>query len=272
MLHVDRIDALVEYKKELEIFRINISEIIDNTFYRSLYHDNDDQRNDSGSDESEIIQLRKYFDSELGVAISRLNDFITQLERAVSTNLTTNSGSNNSTRAGMYGSSSYPQVNSNMNNSATPVRDVVGSHSNQPTVEYLGVFCGNRIHLVPISLIALHESDNALVGQETFSPGLSSKKGISYERMQNSTRAFHEVILPAVRNGANEDTFREADLRAGRSGDVESLHNYHRMYLSGDVIGLSRRSDGRYDIPAGRHRVQVANDMGYSLVPAVIDR
>ena len=51
MLHVDRIDALVEYKKELEIFRINISEIIDNTFSRSSNHDNDAQRSDSGYDE-----------------------------------------------------------------------------------------------------------------------------------------------------------------------------------------------------------------------------
>ena len=259
MLHIEKIDALHRYRNQLEIFREEICCIISALHSGRLDDSREGNDRCDSYDGTNLVRLRNWFETDLATALSRLDRFIVMVERARDADLSCATGA-------ALGGLTAVQARSQAAAEAAVQNNSTSDLALPNTVESLGVFRGKEVLLVPLGLIAL--DDHPLEGAEAFGPGLRAKGGVTYEQMERSMRILQEQIMPGLRIGANRETFEDADQRAGRQSP-DTLGNYFSVYLDGnDTIGLSRRADGRYDISSGRHRIQVACDMGYFAVPA----
>jgi len=116
--------------------------------------------------------------------------------------------------------------------------------------------------MVPLSLI--DNSSNRVTGPQDF------RKGYSPQDLAWAFQAFRDVVLPGLAVGATADTFRQRDQSAGLQG-THSYSMTHSQFLGkGDAIRLNRQPDGTYQIANGQHRIWVAQQYGFTHVPAWI--
>lgn len=126
----------------------------------------------------------------------------------------------------------------------------------------------SRIVMVPISRIDL--GDNPIQGG--WHPGKRSVHGASYEEMSAAMCAFQERILPQLLDGASPRQLADED-PATKSGLVDwtsAEQLLSEFVTGGDVICVEAAADGRMLVNGGRHRIQVAQDLGFTHVPARI--
>ncbi len=116
--------------------------------------------------------------------------------------------------------------------------------------------------LVEAPLDRLDTSKSGVTGPESFSK-------TDYARMRQGVQRLDEVVLDAVRNGADGEHFARMDAQRGL--DYEG--GYQRVYeafFGGDSLRLDHRSDGTYEVIDGLHRIHVARELGLSSLPARI--
>lgn len=117
---------------------------------------------------------------------------------------------------------------------------------------------GTPLMSVPVSRIDL--TDSSVIGP-------SSYQKVAYDEMRRGMNQLDEVVLPAVRQGADGDYFTRLD--ESRSLDYE--HGYRQVYDSffGDSgILLDARPDGSYGVINGYHRIHLAQELNWLTIPA----
>lgn len=76
-----------------------------------------------------------------------------------------------------------------------------------------------------------------------------------------------DVVEPAVRDGADRSYFEARDAERGATGWRQTA-NVYDVFLGSKPISLSRRPDGSLDPQSGRHRIEVARELGITHLPA----
>ncbi len=115
---------------------------------------------------------------------------------------------------------------------------------------------------VPLDRIDL--GDSGVSGPESF-------RKTTYATMREGTQRLDEVVLPAVRDGADGDYFARLDRERG----LDYEHGYQRIYdafFGDESLRLDARADGAYGVTNGYHRIFVALEMGLRTLPARISR
>jgi hypothetical protein len=115
------------------------------------------------------------------------------------------------------------------------------------------------IQLVRLDLIDLSDS---------YVQELSDYKKVAYATMVEGIQKFAEVVLPAVRNGANAGYFDELDRQNGMAYE----HGYRRVYdafYGSDPIRLEKIGNS-YKVVGGYHRLAIARQLGLAEIPASV--
>jgi len=76
-----------------------------------------------------------------------------------------------------------------------------------------------------------------------------------------------DVVEPAVRDGADRSYFEARDAERGATGWRQTA-NVYDVFLGSDPIAVSCRPDGSLDPQSGRHRIEVARELGITHLPA----
>lgn len=118
--------------------------------------------------------------------------------------------------------------------------------------------------LVEASLERIDTSESGVTGPESF-------RKTGYATMREGTQRLDEVVLPAVRNGADGEHFAAMDAQRGLGYE----HGYQRVYeafFGDDCLRLDARPDGSFGVTNGYHRIHVARELGLRSLPARISR
>lgn len=104
--------------------------------------------------------------------------------------------------------------------------------------------------------------------------GVASKddyKKVAYDTMATGLRRLAAEILPQINanpDALDRDSFRHLDEMAGESYE-EGLQRIYEAFFCKDFVYLERRrGQEKFDITNGRHRIQVALDLGWDAIPA----
>jgi len=115
---------------------------------------------------------------------------------------------------------------------------------------------------VPLDQIDL--TDSHVRGAEDFTK-------VSHKDVVEAFRKLEAEVRPAVQHGGDADHFRQLDEARG----VDYEHGCERVYdafYGSDAIRLNK-TDERYEVVNGYHRLAVAEEVGLDMVPAqVIER
>lgn len=115
--------------------------------------------------------------------------------------------------------------------------------------------------LIPLKLIV---DDNPVTGAADFDTGQNLSE------LRWSTDALLDVVMPAM--AANTDPhsyFAERDARENRSAGMSYASSYAGFFNPDSAIKLSPRTDGRFDLTNGRHRLWLLSRAGDE-APALI--
>lgn len=102
--------------------------------------------------------------------------------------------------------------------------------------------------------------DNPILG--TFGRG-----GATLADYRWAAETWETVVRPGVLAGKTRADFERQDLAAGRRTGYRRLGGVYDMFLGDEPIRFSRRADGTLDVANGRHRVQVARQLGITHLP-----
>jgi multidrug efflux pump subunit AcrA (membrane-fusion protein) len=103
-------------------------------------------------------------------------------------------------------------------------------------------------------------SDNPIVGK--FGRG-----GCTRADYRWAVTTWDEVIRPGLDNGMTRDDFAARDaVRAARS--PRSFAEVYDMFLGENCIRIDRLPDGTLRVSGGRHRIEVARELGVTRLPA----
>lgn len=102
--------------------------------------------------------------------------------------------------------------------------------------------------------------DNPILG--TFGRG-----GATLTDYRWAAETWETVVRPGVLAGKTREDFERQDAAAGRHTGYRRLGGVYDMFLGDEPVRFSRRADGTLDVPNGRHRVQVARQLGITHLP-----
>ena len=97
---------------------------------------------------------------------------------------------------------------------------------------------------------------------------------VPYGTMREGLNRLRAEVLPRLHqdvNGSTSDYFRELDKATGQ-GYEQGLQRVHDAFFGKhDFVYLVRRRDSeRFEITNGRHRIKLAQDMGWDAIPAQV--
>lgn len=118
---------------------------------------------------------------------------------------------------------------------------------------------------VTLSEIDLQKQLEGVASPEDF-------RKVPYETMRQGLAHLKDQILPALDVDADRrpDYFRDLDRQSDRSYADGLQRVYESFFGQQDFIYFVRRQDGALDLINGRHRVKVAQDIGWEAVPAQV--
>ena len=103
-------------------------------------------------------------------------------------------------------------------------------------------------------------SDNPIVGK--FGRG-----GLTRADYRWAVTTWDEVIRPGLDKGMTRDAFAASDAARG-ARPPRSYAEVYDMFLGKDPIQIDRRPDGTLHVGSGRHRIEVARELGVTCLPA----
>jgi hypothetical protein len=114
--------------------------------------------------------------------------------------------------------------------------------------------------IVDVPIEHANFDDNPILG--TFGRG-----GATLTDYRWAAETWETVVRPGVLAGKTREDFGRQDASAGRYTGYRRLGGVHDMFLGDHPIQFSRRADGTLDVANGRHRVQVARQLGITHLP-----
>ena len=103
-------------------------------------------------------------------------------------------------------------------------------------------------------------SDSPIVGK--FGRG-----GLTRADYRWAVTIWDEVIRPGLDRGMTHDDFAAKDAARG-ARPPRSYAEVYAMFLGQDPIQIDRRPDGTLHVASGRHRIEVARELGVTRLPA----
>jgi hypothetical protein len=122
--------------------------------------------------------------------------------------------------------------------------------------------CGNagvRGQLSEIGVDHLDYSNNPI--RDGFGRG-----GLNRGDYRWAVEAWDTKVKPALARGAGRDELAARDA-ASNARPLRRLADVHDIFLGSDAIAVSRMSNGKLDVQNGRHRIEVAREMGVKSLP-----
>ncbi len=114
--------------------------------------------------------------------------------------------------------------------------------------------------IVDVPIEKANFDDNPILG--TFGRG-----GATLTDYRWAAETWETVVRPGVLAGKTREDFERQDAAAGRHTGYRRLGGVYDMFLGDEPIQFSRRADGTLDVANGRHRVQVARQLGITHLP-----
>jgi hypothetical protein len=96
---------------------------------------------------------------------------------------------------------------------------------------------------------------------------------VSYETMTSGLMRLRDEILPRMQtlSRCSSDAFREIDRQNGDMYETGLQRVYEAFFGAHDYLYLERgKSDEKFGVTNGRHRIKVAQDLGWDAVPAQV--
>jgi hypothetical protein len=82
-----------------------------------------------------------------------------------------------------------------------------------------------------------------------------------------AVETWESVVRPGVVAGKTREDFARRDAEMGRHVGFRRTAGVYDMFLGDHPIQFSRRADGTLDVASGRHRVQIAQQLGLTHLP-----
>ena len=79
--------------------------------------------------------------------------------------------------------------------------------------------------------------------------------------------AWDEVIRPGLDKGMTREDFAARDVTRGAQPPRSYVEVYD-MFLGADFIRIDQRLDGTLHVANGRHRIEIARELGVTRLPA----
>lgn len=114
--------------------------------------------------------------------------------------------------------------------------------------------------MVAVPLSAIDSTDSMVTGPESY-------QKVSYPEMQRGVHVLDEVVLPAVRAGADGDHFSRMDAASGVPYTDGTRRIYDAFFGDSGPVTLNRVGD-RYTVTNGNHRIFIARRLGLTTLPA----
>lgn len=120
--------------------------------------------------------------------------------------------------------------------------------------------------LVMVALGDIDDSDSTVRGPQSFNPDVLSYRDalVAAERLG--------PVVDAVRAGSGIDRLQQLDSARGSADSVASYARTFEGFFGYTAVALSQRSDGRYEVLNGYHRIYAARKAGIPLIPARVRR
>jgi len=82
---------------------------------------------------------------------------------------------------------------------------------------------------------------------------------------------WDRVVSKAISQGQGRDDLVQRDISSGAAPDsMRHLANVWDIFLGSEAIRLDAKADGTYEVINGRHRLQIARDLGITHLPAIV--
>lgn len=117
---------------------------------------------------------------------------------------------------------------------------------------------GNK--LTDLEVAQASFADNPITGK--FGRG-----GLTRADYRWAVSTWDEVVRPGLDRGMTRDDFAARDT-AGGAPPLRRTADVYDMFLGSDPIRVERRPDGSISVINGRHRLQVAGELGITRLPA----
>jgi hypothetical protein len=82
-----------------------------------------------------------------------------------------------------------------------------------------------------------------------------------------AVETWETVVRPNVLAGKTREHFEQRDAEMGRQTGLRRTAGVYDMFLGSDPIQFSRRPDGSLEVNGGRHRVEIAKQLGITHLP-----
>ena len=99
--------------------------------------------------------------------------------------------------------------------------------------------------------------------------GEFGRGGASRADYRWAVQTWSDTVGPGVAKGMTRDDFAARDQRIG-APPLRRTVDVHDMFLGTDRIRVDRRADGSLNIVNGRHRLQIARDLGIRSLPGQV--
>lgn len=86
-----------------------------------------------------------------------------------------------------------------------------------------------------------------------------------------AVETWETVVRPGVLAGKTREDFERRDNEQERYTGYRRTAGVYDMFLGSDPVHFTSRSDGTLDVPSGRHRVQIAQNLGITHLPGRLD-
>lgn len=116
--------------------------------------------------------------------------------------------------------------------------------------------------LTSVSLDQVDFSDNPIL--DGFTSG-----GLTKADYRWAVETWAQVVGPGHERGMGRDEFAAWDTAHGAT-PPRSTAEVFDLFLRDDRIRISRRPDGTFDVIGGRHRIEVARELGITHLPAEV--
>ncbi|WP_437770466.1 ParB N-terminal domain-containing protein [Arthrobacter sp. KNU40] len=82
---------------------------------------------------------------------------------------------------------------------------------------------------------------------------------------------WEQVIMKVIEQGGGREELANRDMSSGETANsMRQLAHVWDLFLGSDPIRLDTKPDGAYEVIGGRHRLQVARQLGIARLPAVV--
>lgn len=117
--------------------------------------------------------------------------------------------------------------------------------------------------LEPVAVAALDFADNPIIGEF----GRGGMKAADYRWL---VETWDAVVAPGLARGLTRDDFAARDAKRDAQPGRRTTDVYDCFLGDTDRIRLTRRPDGSFDVINGRHRIEVARQLGVTSLPGEV--